>query len=74
MSASLGSLQLADWRRRVFGLYAGVRQLSVHDPAAGHELWKSARDELFAGHPVNLGVALYSVIPNESEVSSRPRR
>lgn len=51
MSASLGSLQLADWRRRVFGLYAGVRQLSAHDPAAGHELWKSGRDELFAGHP-----------------------
>jgi uncharacterized protein (DUF1684 family) len=48
---SIGSLQLADWRRRVFGLYAGVRQLSVHDPAAGHELWKSGRDELFAGHP-----------------------
>ena len=51
MSDTLGALQLADWRRRVFGLYAGVRQLSVHDPAAGHELWKSARDELFAGHP-----------------------
>jgi len=48
---SIGSLQLADWRRRVFGLYAGVRQLSVHDPASGHELWKSGRDELFAGHP-----------------------
>jgi uncharacterized protein (DUF1684 family) len=48
---SIGSLQLADWRRRLFGLYAGVRQLSVHDPAAGHELWKSGRDELFAGHP-----------------------
>lgn len=51
MSASLGSLQLADWRRRVFGLYAGVRQLSATDPASGHELWKSGRDELFAGHP-----------------------
>lgn len=51
MSDSIGSLQLADWRRRVFGLYAGVRQLSVHDPAAGHEFWKSARDDLFAGHP-----------------------
>jgi uncharacterized protein (DUF1684 family) len=51
MSDSIGSLQLADWRRRVFGLYAGVRQLSIHDPAAGHELWKSGRDELFAGHP-----------------------
>jgi len=46
-----GALQLADWRRRMFGLYAGVRQLSVHDPAAGHALWTSGRDELFAGHP-----------------------
>ena len=51
MNTSIGSLQLADWRRRVFGLYAGVRQLSVHDPSSGHELWKSGRDELFAGHP-----------------------
>ncbi|WP_448810988.1 DUF1684 domain-containing protein [Agromyces bauzanensis] len=51
MNDSIGALQLADWRRRVFGLYAGVRQLSVHDPAAGHELWISGRDELFAGHP-----------------------
>jgi uncharacterized protein (DUF1684 family) len=51
MSATLGALQLQDWRRRMFGLYAGVRHLSLHDPAAGHELWKSGRDELFAGHP-----------------------
>ncbi|THG30404.1 DUF1684 domain-containing protein [Glaciibacter flavus] len=51
MSASIGALQLADWRRRVFGLYAAVRQLSVHDPRAGHDLWRSGRDELFAGHP-----------------------
>ena len=51
MSSSLGALQIADWRRRVFGLYAGVRQLSVRNPAAGHELWRSGRDELFAGHP-----------------------
>ena len=51
MSATLGALQQQDWRRRMFGLYAGVRHLSVHDPAEGHELWKSGRDELFAGHP-----------------------
>ena len=51
MGSTLGALQVTDWRRRVFGLYAGVRQLSVHDPAAGHELWRSGRDELFAGHP-----------------------
>lgn len=50
MTSSLGALQIADWRRRVFGLYAGVRHLSVQDPAAGHELWRSGRDELFAGH------------------------
>ena len=50
MSASIGALQLGDWRRRVFGLYAGVRQLSGRDPRAGHELWRSGRDELFAGH------------------------
>ncbi|WP_407651042.1 DUF1684 domain-containing protein [Agromyces marinus] len=35
----------------MFGLYAGVRHLSVHDPSKGHELWRSGRDELFAGHP-----------------------
>ena len=51
MTTTLGALQVADWRRRVFGLYAGVRQLSAHDPAAGHELWRSGRDDLFAGHP-----------------------
>lgn len=51
MTDTIGALQLADWRRRVFGLYAGVRQLSAHDPAAGHALWVSGRDELFAGHP-----------------------
>ena len=51
MTDSIGSLQLADWRRRMFGLYAGVRHLSATDPAAGHQLWVSGRDELFAGHP-----------------------
>ena len=50
MSTSIGALQIADWRRRVFGLYGGVRQLSARNPSAGHELWHSGRDELFAGH------------------------
>ena len=53
MSTTIGALQIADWRRRVFGLYGGVRQLSVRSPAAGHELWRSGRDELFAGHPAS---------------------
>jgi hypothetical protein len=51
MNATLGALQIVDWRRRVFGLYNGVRQLSATDPKAGHDLWRSGRDDLFAGHP-----------------------
>jgi uncharacterized protein (DUF1684 family) len=42
-------LTLLDWRRRVFDVYAGVR--AAADPAAGHALWRAARDELFATHP-----------------------
>jgi len=42
---------IADWRRRVFALYAEVR--SVHDPAAAHDLWRRTRDDLFAGHPAS---------------------
>lgn len=53
MSTTIGALQIADWRRRVFGLYGGVRQLSARKPSAGHELWRSGRDELFAGHPAS---------------------
>jgi len=45
------ALQIADWRRRVFALYARVRESSVEDPAAAHALWVRERDELFATHP-----------------------
>ncbi|MGZ4478555.1 MAG: DUF1684 domain-containing protein [Nocardioidaceae bacterium] len=41
-------LDIADWRRRVFALYAAVR--AAGDPAAAHALWRRARDELFAEH------------------------
>ncbi len=47
MSAST-ALQTADWRARVFGLYAAVRELP---PAEGHALWRTTRDDLFATHP-----------------------
>jgi uncharacterized protein (DUF1684 family) len=47
------ALAVADWRRRVFALYASVRQLSVADPAAAHEHWRLGRDELFATHPAS---------------------
>lgn len=43
------AFEVADWRRSVFALYAEVRATS--DPAAGHALWKTGRDRLFAHHP-----------------------
>ncbi|HEY3462917.1 MAG TPA: DUF1684 domain-containing protein [Gaiellaceae bacterium] len=42
------TLELLDWKRRVFGLYAAVRGMP---PEAGWELWRSTRDELFRSHP-----------------------
>jgi uncharacterized protein (DUF1684 family) len=43
------SLTLLDWRRRVFALYAAVRNTA--DPAAAHALWRAGRDELLGKHP-----------------------
>jgi uncharacterized protein (DUF1684 family) len=45
------AVQIADWRRRVFGMYASVRQLGATDPATAHAHWVSCRNELFASHP-----------------------
>lgn len=45
------ALQVADWRRRMFGIYAAVRQLSAQDARLAHAHWVSARDELMGGHP-----------------------
>jgi uncharacterized protein (DUF1684 family) len=42
------TLELLDWKRRVFSLYAAVRAL---EPAAGWELWRETREELFRTHP-----------------------
>lgn len=42
-------LDLLDWRRQVFALYADVR--AAADPARAHEQWRAVRDELFAKHP-----------------------
>jgi uncharacterized protein (DUF1684 family) len=42
-------LDLLDWKRRVFELYALVR--SAGDPEAAWDLWRAARDDLFATHP-----------------------
>ncbi len=43
-------LALADWRRRVADLYAGVRDLASRDPRAAWEDWHLARDELYRTH------------------------
>ncbi|RNE67421.1 DUF1684 domain-containing protein [Cryobacterium tepidiphilum] len=49
MTSVIDALQVADWRRRVFALYARVRE--ADDPRAGHALWRAGRDDLFARHP-----------------------
>jgi len=43
------ALEVVDWRRRVYALYAAVR--AAADVPAAHELWRTTRDELFATHP-----------------------
>ncbi|MGZ4334845.1 MAG: DUF1684 domain-containing protein, partial [Gaiellaceae bacterium] len=45
----MDELELLDWKRRVFLLYAEVRRAS--DPRAGWHLWRDTRDELFRTHP-----------------------
>ncbi len=63
---STGSaLDLLDWRRRVFALYAEVR--AAADPRAAHELWARTRAELVATHPASprLGVTLQVAPYNE---------
>ena len=48
---SSSALDVVDWRRRTFALYAEVR--AATDPADGHALWVRGRDELFATHPAS---------------------
>jgi uncharacterized protein len=42
-------LELLDWKRRVFALYAEVR--ASPDPRDAWSRWRAGRDELFAHHP-----------------------
>jgi uncharacterized protein (DUF1684 family) len=44
-------LSLADYRRRVFALYAAVRARWPSDPAAAHARWIATRNILFGTHP-----------------------
>jgi uncharacterized protein (DUF1684 family) len=40
---------LLDWKRRVFALYAEVRE--IEDPEVGWRRWREVRDGLFSEHP-----------------------
>jgi uncharacterized protein (DUF1684 family) len=42
-------LDLLDWKRRIFELYAEVR--SASDPAEAWARWRDVRDELYGTHP-----------------------
>lgn len=69
---SVEYLQLLDWKRRIFELYAAIRR--SHDPRAAWALWRTTRDDLFATHeqsPVPLaerprfqGLRYYDYDPN----------
>jgi uncharacterized protein len=43
------ALELLDWKRRVFALYAEVRDAA--DPAAGWQRWCAVRAALYCDHP-----------------------
>ena len=43
------ALDLLDWKRRIFGLYAGVRTTDA--PAAAWRMWVDGREHLFRTHP-----------------------
>jgi len=45
----MSSLDVWDWRRRTFELYAQVRGHA--DPVVAHALWVNGRDELLQTHP-----------------------
>jgi uncharacterized protein (DUF1684 family) len=46
-------LDVVDWRRQIWRLYAEVRRISRSDPAAAHALWCRGRNHLFARHPAS---------------------
>ncbi|MFA9432795.1 DUF1684 domain-containing protein [Egicoccus sp. AB-alg2] len=51
MPAPLDDLVLLDYRRRVAGLYAGLRARGIDED--GWRWWRAQRDELFASHPAS---------------------
>lgn len=51
MTSAVSAIQVADWRQRVFSLYAEVRVLALVNAEAAHGVWRDGRDELFRTHP-----------------------
>ena len=51
MADASETLDLLDWKRRVFALYAEVR--AAEDPERAWPRWRETRDELFASHPAS---------------------
>jgi uncharacterized protein len=51
------TLEVIDWRRRTFALYAEVRASA--DPAEAHAHWRAVRDDMFARHPAT------AILPEE---------
>jgi len=49
VTQAISLLDLLDWKRRVFGMYAGARAVSGSE--AAWTRWREGRDELFASHP-----------------------
>ena len=45
----MNELELLDWKRRVFALYAEVR--ADDEPEHAWRRWRTVRDDLFKGHP-----------------------
>ncbi|CAN7387423.1 DUF1684 domain-containing protein [Microbacterium sp. LjRoot45] len=45
------ALDVVDWRRRVYALYAEVR--ATTDAEAAHDVWRRGRDHLMAEHPAS---------------------
>ena len=49
MTGAVNELELLDWKRRIFELYAEVR--AEPEPAEAWRHWCAVRDELFRNHP-----------------------
>ena len=54
MVSPASALQTADWRRRIFDIYAQVRRTAAAEsPSTAHDLWRTERNRLFGSHPAS---------------------